>query len=214
MVGLLSFADNAAYWETRHQQEGDLRSGGHVSYDEATNRMFYLRRLSMLLELIGQHCDPVAPLFVLDAGCGKGWFSRELAAVGHQVDGIDASDTALAHCRALGGGPHFHRSTLSSWRSPWLYDVAVCVDVLFHVLDDDEWERSVRNLASLVRLGGRLIVADWGEEHDQVYGNYQVVRGRQRYLPLMDRCGMRFDGWHPYRFRGSPIGFYAFTRTR
>jgi len=185
-----------------------------VSFDEATNEMFYVRRLGLLLDIIGHQSHPIAPLFLLDAGCGKGWFSRKLASFGHLVDGIDASETALAHCRAQGGGPRFHQSSLSGWHGPWLYDVVASIDVVFHILDEDEWERSVRNLASLVRLGGTFIVADWGEDGDRVYGNYQVVRGRSRYLPLMAECGMRFDAWHPYNFRRSPIGFYVFTRTR
>jgi 2-polyprenyl-3-methyl-5-hydroxy-6-metoxy-1,4-benzoquinol methylase len=213
-VALLSPDENAAYWETRHRQEGDLRSGGHVSYDEATNQMFYIRRLSMLMGFIGHHSDPQAPLYILDAGCGKGWFSRELAKFGHQVDGIDGSANAIEVSREQGGGAAYFRSTLSAWQSPWLYDVVASIDVLFHILDDDEWERTVKNLASLVRLGGKLIVSDWGEEGDQVYGTYQVVRGRQRYVPLLAERGLRFDGWHPFDFRGSPIGFYVFTRTR
>ena len=213
-MALLSSDENAAYWETRHRREGDLRSGGHVSYDEATNQMFYTRRLSMLLEFIGNQSDPEAPLYLLDAGCGKGWFSRELASFGHQVDGIDGSANAIDLCKERGGGPSYFRSTLSAWRSPWLYDVVASIDVLFHILDDDEWERTVKNLASLVRLGGRLIVSDWGQDGDRVYGNYQVVRGRQKYLPLLAERGLRFDGWHPFSFRGSPIGFYVFTRTR
>ena len=213
-MSLLSSDENAAYWENRHRREGDLRSGGHVSYDEATNQMFYMRRLSMLLEFIGDQSDPQAPLYILDAGCGKGWFSRELAKFGHQVDGIDGSATAIELCQERGGGPRYFRSTLSAWRSPWLYDVVASIDVLFHILDDDEWERTVRNLASLVRLGGKFILSDWGEDGDRVYGNYQVVRGRKRYLPLLDERGLRFDGWHPFKFRGSPIGFHVFTRTR
>jgi hypothetical protein len=46
-----------------------------------------------------------------------------------------------------------------------------------------------------------------------VYGNYQIVRGRQRYLPLLAECGLRFDDWRSYEFRRSPIGLYTFTRT-
>jgi 2-polyprenyl-3-methyl-5-hydroxy-6-metoxy-1,4-benzoquinol methylase len=213
-VALLSSDENAAYWESRHAREGDLRSGGHVSYDEATNQMFYIRRLSMLLEFIGHRSDPEAPLFLLDAGCGKGWFSRELARFGHQVDGIDRSANAIALCKEQGGGPAYFESALSEWRSPGLYDVVASIDVLFHILDDDEWERTVQNLASLVRLGGKLIVSDWGEDGVRVYGNYQVVRGRESYLPLLAQQGFRFDGWHPFNFRGSPIGFYVFARTR
>ncbi|MFY1691502.1 class I SAM-dependent methyltransferase [Plantactinospora sp. WMMB782] len=210
---LLSAEENAAYWDDRHRREGDLRSGGDTSFDEPTNRMFYILRLSLLLDIVGHQSDPVAPLFLLDAGCGKGWFSRELARFGHQVDGIDASESALTHCRRRGGGARYFRSTLSGWRSPWPYDLVLAVDVLFHVLDDGQWEQSVRNLASLVRFRGRLVVADWGEDGDRAYGNYQVARGRQRYLPLARECGLRFDGWRPYAFRGNPNGFYVFTRT-
>jgi SAM-dependent methyltransferase len=211
-VGLLTAEQAGAYWDNRHRREGDLRSGGDVTFDEATNEMFYNLRLGMLLDIIGHHSSTVAPLFVLDAGCGKGWFSRQLARFGHSVDGIDGSESATAYCRERGGGPRFFQSSLSGWRSPWLYDVVTSIDVLFHILDDEEWERSMRNLASLVRLRGRLIVADWGEHGDRVYGNYQVVRGRDRYLPLMDDCGLRFEAWRPYNFRRSPIGFYVFKR--
>ncbi|OJF09471.1 class I SAM-dependent methyltransferase [Couchioplanes caeruleus] len=209
---LLTDAEASKYWNERHQQESDLRSGGDISFDEATNYMFYLRRLTMLMDRVGLQNNPVAPLYLLDAGCGKGYFSRELAKFGHQVDGIDGSEAAIAHCRELGGGPRYHQTTLSGWRTPWLYDAVFTIDVLFHILDDAEWARSTRNLASLVRLGGKLIIGDWGEDGDRVYGNYQVVRGRDQYLPLLDACGMRFDGWEPYRFRRSPIGLYTFTR--
>jgi 2-polyprenyl-3-methyl-5-hydroxy-6-metoxy-1,4-benzoquinol methylase len=210
---LLTDAEAATYWNERHQRESDLRSGGHISYDEATNHMFYMRRLALLMDLVGLQSSPAAPLYLLDAGCGKGWFSRELARFGHQVDGVDGSEAALDHGRQLGGGPRYHQATLSGWRSPDLYDVVACIDVLFHILDHAEWERSVRNLASLVRLGGKLIVADWDAEHDQSFGNYQMLRGTRRYLPLLAGCGMRYDGWHPYDFRRSLIGFHAFTRT-
>ena len=211
---LLSAEQSAAFWDARHRREGDLRSGGDVSFDEATNRMFYIRRLGLLLEIIGDQSHPEAPLFVLDAGCGKGWFSRELARFGHAVDGIDLSESALDHARRLGGGPRYARSSLGDWRSPCLYDVVVAVDVLFHIMDDAEWTRSLRNLASLVRLTGRLVVADWGEDRDHVFGNYQVVRSRRRYRELLADCGLRADGWLPYRFRQSPLGFHVFTRTR
>ncbi|WDZ87817.1 class I SAM-dependent methyltransferase [Micromonospora cathayae] len=210
---LLSAAETTAYWDDRHRREGDLRSGGDVSFDEATNEMFYVRRLGILLDLLGQHSDPVAPRYLLDAGCGKGWFSRALARFGHRVDGIDASPSALAEGRTLGGGPRYHESTLADWHSPWPYDAVVSIDVLFHVLDEEQWQASLRNLAALVRLGGRLVVSDQGEPGRRVYGNYQVGRGPDRYRSVLSPAGFRADGWHPYRFRGSPIGFHAFTRT-
>jgi SAM-dependent methyltransferase len=209
---VLSASEAVSYWDKRHLAGGALHSGGDMSFDEPANHIFYALRLGLLVDIIGHQSSPDAPLFVLDAGCGKGWFSRRLAGFGHQVDAIDPSDSALAICRERGGGPRYFESTLSGWRSRWLYDVVKATDVLFHIMDDDEWAASVRNLASLVRVGGRLIVADWGKEGDLVVSNYLVVRGRGRYLPLLAECGMRFDGWRPYRFRQNNIGYYIFTR--
>jgi SAM-dependent methyltransferase len=211
-ITLLSTAQTAAYWDSRHAREGGLRSGGNIGFDEATNEMFYVARLELLMRALGHLSDPVAPLFLLDAGCGKGWFSRQLTAFGHQIDGIDASPSAINYCRVRGGGARYFRSTLDQWRSPWLYDAVVSIDVLFHILDHEEWQSAVRNLASLVRFGGRLIVSDTGQDCDRQYGNYQVVRGRSRYLPLASQCGLRFEDWLPYHFRGSFLGFYVFTR--
>ena len=212
-MALLSATEAVAYWNARHEREGDLRSGGHVSLDEATNEMFYVRRLGMILDVLGHHGDPVAPLFLLDAGCGKGWFSRELARFGHRVDGIDTSETAIRQCQDSGGGPRFFQSSLAEWRSPWLYDAVVSIDVAFHILDHEAWEQSLSNLASLVRMRGLLIVSDWGERGERQYGDYQLVRGRDRYLPLMRACGLDLDSWRPYNFRHSPIGLYVFRRT-
>ena len=47
-------------------------------------------------------------------------------------------------------------------------------------------------------VGGPDEVAD--EDGDHVFTNYQVVRGRSKYLPLAAKCGLRFDGWRPYGF--------------
>lgn len=208
----MSGPEAIAYWDQRHRREGSWRSGGDLTFDEPTNAMFYIVRLGLLLSILGHHSSQVAPLFLLDAGCGKGWFSRRLAQFGHQIDGVDTSEAAIEQCRGRSGGPRFFQSTLSGWSTPWLYDAVLSVDVLFHLLDDGEWERSLRNLASLVRLTGQLIVSDWNGTGERVYSDRQIVRGRDRYLPVLAECGFQYAAWHPYHFRGSPIGFHVFTR--
>jgi 2-polyprenyl-3-methyl-5-hydroxy-6-metoxy-1,4-benzoquinol methylase len=44
-------------------------------------------------------CGEVAGVRVLDLGCGQGWFSRQLAAHGANVVGIDLSEAQLANAR-------------------------------------------------------------------------------------------------------------------
>ncbi|WP_172860754.1 class I SAM-dependent methyltransferase [Jiangella alkaliphila] len=125
-----------------------------VGIDAGANEIFYAMRLGRLLDLVGDVSESRAPLRVLDAGCGKGWFARAMARFGHRVDGIDISQAAIEECRAQAADQdEYAVSALADWHPPYMYDVVYSVDVLFHVMDDDAWADSVRNLASLVRLG-------------------------------------------------------------
>jgi 2-polyprenyl-3-methyl-5-hydroxy-6-metoxy-1,4-benzoquinol methylase len=208
---MMSSAEAKAYWDQRHRTLDDLRSGGDATFDRTTNEIFYYWRMGLLLRGIGLSSSPTAPLRMLDAGCGKGWFARALVRCGHQVDAIDGSEEAISHCRALAGGPNFARSSLDTWRTPFLYDVVYAIDVMFHVLDDEEWRSAVRNLASLVRLTGRLVLSDWIDEERAYFGRHQAVRPPSTYREVL---GSRFihDDVLPYDFHGSRVGLLVFTR--
>jgi SAM-dependent methyltransferase len=258
---LLTTAEAAAYWDARHQREDDLRSGGNRGLDYAGNEMFYARRLGALLELIGDQGSGTEPMFVLDAGCGKGQFARALARCGHRVDAIDASPSAIEYARTtdppvfaeeeeapdgepagqdsdaaasageqgsaglpapggtLGAGEHgvpprWAVCTLDQWDSPWLYDAVYSADVLFHILDDGIWRRSLVNLASLVRFGGTLVVTDENRAQPHPRGNYILHRPPDTYLAALQPRGFSYRGFRPYGFRGNEVGFHVFTRTR
>ncbi|MDC0771262.1 class I SAM-dependent methyltransferase [Streptomyces sp. HD] len=218
------------YWDTRHADHDELASGAHLGLDRTANEIFYARRLGTLLSLIGDLSSPAAPLFVLDAGCGKGYFARALARCGHRVDAFDTSPHAIEHARAEGGGPRCAVAALDEWRSPWPYDIVVCVDVLFHVPDDEEWRAALRNLASLVRVAGRLIVTDVatqvptdhapGHAPDEVAAEplnrdaLVVYRPIAAYRAELEPLGLRHILSSPYGFREDRVGFHVFTRTR
>ncbi|MYW44847.1 methyltransferase domain-containing protein [Streptomyces sp. SID161] len=171
-------------------------------------------RLGNLLGAVGDLSSATAPLFVLDAGCGKGYFARALARCGHRVDAFDASEEALDRARAAGGGPRYTRARLEEWRSPWPYDIVLCVDVLFHLLDDTEWAAALRNLASLVRLTGRLIVTDEDTAVPRARGDYILHRPTAAYRSVLEPLGLRHTEFRPYGFREIEVGFHVFTRIR
>ncbi|WP_369226815.1 class I SAM-dependent methyltransferase [Streptomyces sp. R39] len=202
------------YWDNRHRERDDLASGGHIGLDRPGNEIFYAIRLGQLLTLIGDLSSPAAPLFVLDAGCGKGHFARSLARCGHHVDAFDASEEAVRHARTTGGGPRYRVAALDEWRSPWLYDVVMCVDVLFHVLEDAAWAASLRNLASLVRITGRLIVTDENTDEPVPRGDYILHRPVAAYRAELEPLGLSHTLFRPYGFRENRVGFHVFTRTR
>ncbi|MFF8726490.1 class I SAM-dependent methyltransferase [Streptomyces sp. NPDC015171] len=211
-----ALADEATlgYWDARHREQDELASGGHIGLDRAGNELFYTLRLGTLLGLVGDLSSRAAPLFVLDAGCGKGWFARALARCGHRVDAFDGSEEAVAQAIAADGGPRYALARLDAWRSPWPYDLVLCVDVLFHLLDDAEWSAALRNLASLVRLTGRLIVTDENTSAPRARGDYILHRPTAAYRAVLEPLGLRHTEFRPYGFREIEVGFHVFTRIR
>jgi SAM-dependent methyltransferase len=212
-AALLGADEAIEFWDARHRARGPLRSGGDLSFDQPTNEILYALRLGRLIDVLGDVSSVTAPLRMLDAGCGKGYYTRAMASFGHRVDGIDASEYAIEYCRVHAvGGEMYEVSTVAAWRPPYLYDVVFSIDVLFHVMDDALWEDSVCNLGSLLRWGGRLVLADHDDEHDRVWGDYQKTRAPARYRDVLSPSGFRSDGHVPYRFRDSRVGFNVFTR--
>ncbi|MDX6285613.1 MAG: hypothetical protein QOG53_1098 [Frankiales bacterium] len=210
---VLGVDDAVAYWNERHRKEGALASGGDISNDDASNELFYTVRLGRLLDIVGDGADTRAPRRMLDAGCGKGFFTRSMATVGHRVDGIDSSEHAIEVCRSLAvERDRYEVSGLNTWQPLYLYDVVFSVDVLFHIMDEDLWEDAVRNLASLVRWQGLLVLADHDRAVDRVWGNYQKTRAVGRYDELITGLGFRKESLVPYRFRHTPVGFNVYTR--
>jgi predicted TPR repeat methyltransferase len=149
-----------------------------VGHDEAGNAIFYALRLGQLLQLVGSAVAPGSPPRLLDAGCGNGWFSRELSRCGFLVDGVDASETAVETARAAGGGPRYRVSTLDAYSPSYMYDVVASIDVLFHLTDDSDWEASVTNLSDCVGLGGALVISDDAQDEQRSSGTYIVLPAR------------------------------------
>jgi len=198
------------YWDTRHGAEANLRSGGNIGLSEEGNELIYALRVGRLIEVLEFESAPTAPLRILDAGCGKGYFSRALASFGHEVDGIDTSEEAIADCRELAEERQsFAVSSLAEWCPSYLYDVVVCIDVLFHILEDEEWEASVRNLGHLVRAGGRIVLAEHAADVDRVWARHQKTRAASRYATLLADLGFTYLRFVPNGLPGADVGFHV-----
>ena len=190
-------------------------AAGDLSYDDMGNLAFNALRIGRLIDVLGTLAEPVAPLWLLDAGCGTGWLTRALASFGHQVDGIDSATATVEACRGQSradGRDHYAVSRLDTWAPSYLYDAVVSVDVLFLISQDSLWEASVVNLASLVRSGGRLVLADHNLAQDHPWGGRQVSRARRRYVDLLAAEGLVYRRSVPYEFRDSDAGFHVFDR--
>ena len=114
--------------------------------------------------LVGRKILPGAGL--LDAGCGTGRYSRELARRGYIVDGVDLSPELIEVAkRTVGGrtdGVSFAVADIVAAPTS-RYATVVCRGVLNDILDDDRRDAVFAAFARTLRPQGALIldVRDW-----------------------------------------------------
>jgi 2-polyprenyl-3-methyl-5-hydroxy-6-metoxy-1,4-benzoquinol methylase len=153
-----------AYWEQRAIRYGRVDRGlpAVCSYGmpRLYNEAIHACQRRALAPLIAQWHD----LDILEAGCGIGRWSVELAKRGNRVVGLDVSQTMVALARDNARQAHvdcdFRVGSVVSHRFDRRFDVVFAVTVLQHVLDDGEFDAAIRNLASHLAPGGVLALLE------------------------------------------------------
>jgi ubiquinone/menaquinone biosynthesis C-methylase UbiE len=139
----------------------------------------------------------LGPLDALDAGCGTGFLSFELAARGHKVTGIDFAPAMLAEARrkAAERDAMVRFEEADAERLPFpsgSFDFAISRHVLWTLPHPeaaiDEWVR-------VLRPGGRLVVLDGQFDPGFLVEPSQNARTSAEYAGIADR--LPFLGGRP-----------------
>ncbi len=109
------------------------------------------------------HRDQFLPLLpapgrrTLDVGCGEGRLSRDLAALGHRVEGIDASETMVELARER--DPAIPVCCADAAALPFPDGHADLVVHFMSLQDIDDLEGAIREAFRVLSPGGRLVFA-------------------------------------------------------
>lgn len=125
------------------------------------------KRLEVLLN---EYEDP-AGTRVLDLGCAGGRNALLLAERGFDVYAIDASTAMVEHTRrrlrplfgadgAAGRVWQGRMDDLSAFDTAWV-DVVVALGILQSAESADEWDRTLEQIARILKPGGRVLVANF-----------------------------------------------------
>lgn len=141
--------DDHKYWQDRHKNlKGSVAAVGSQSFSEKANFYTYARVQDGYEQVLGKlSLEPGSK--ILDAGAGIGIFSRFLKEKGFKVTAADVSEEALAR---LDDDIKKEVGTIASLTSkPQSFDLVHSFDVLYHIVNDDEWKASVEKLCDLSR---------------------------------------------------------------
>jgi len=112
-------------------------------------------------------------LSVLDLGCGNGALTGELAARGHDAEGIDASEELLRMARANYPQLRFEQADAVSFQAHRQYDV-VFSNAVFHWIDEEKQPDMLTCVFKALKPGGQFIFEFGG------YGNNALIHGALR----------------------------------
>jgi ubiquinone/menaquinone biosynthesis C-methylase UbiE len=135
-------------------------------------------------ELLAQLLDGTGgqPLDVLDLGAGTGTLAIMLAERGARVEALDGDPTVLAIAQAKPGAERvrWHEGRVDALPLPDSSVDRVVCSLLLHHLSDELKLVTLGEALRVLRVGGRLHVADWGPARDP------FVRLAFRFLQLLD----------------------------
>src|SRR6516165_4291133 len=129
------------------------------------------------------------PLDALDAGCGTGFLSFELAARGHRVTGVDFAPAMLAEARRKAAersvSVRFEKADAEQLPFPsHSFDLAISRHLLWTLPHPeaaiDEWIR-------LLRPGGRLVVVDGQFDTGGLARSSGIARASEEYAAIGDQ---------------------------
>jgi SAM-dependent methyltransferase len=145
------------YWEKRHHRNGGLRGVGRRTSSEDVNRLLYEKKWIEISETVSKYV-PIGSR-VLDAGCGVGVFTDKLFEAGYRMTGVDFSSTAIERARRWARGD-FRQMALHALDLGKTFDAVICIDVLFHVVDDGTFQECLSGFARHMTPGGVLLIQE------------------------------------------------------
>lgn len=170
-----------AYWEARLREEYSLAGVGYLRLGRRFNTWMYRIRGEVFDRTVSRLGVDWATASVLDIGAGTGFYVDRWQALGvPRITGADLTDVAVTRLRSRWPEHRFVQLDIGT-DAPLPHDLGrftaiSAFDVLFHIVDDDAWNLSFRNIASLLEPGGWFLWSDNFLRHGTERVRHQVSR--------------------------------------
>lgn len=166
--------DPSKYWEDRLKRSYGLHGVGTLGLGVGYNTWLYRIRGQVFRRILKRLSADLRHARVLDIGSGTGFYIEQWKAVrAVEIEGVDLTEVAVEKLRHRFPDVLFRKGDIGGSTfdvSIPSFDFVSCMDVLFHITDDQAYERAFRNVASVLKPSGIFIFSD------------NFIRGQERRL--------------------------------
>jgi 2-polyprenyl-3-methyl-5-hydroxy-6-metoxy-1,4-benzoquinol methylase len=179
------YASPDSYWRNRYRKFGASLTGpGCVALSEQENHGDYDAKWVHISSALLKSGSPQGKS-LLDAGCGLGTFTEKFVSLGYSVSAVDFAQNAVESARRrIGENVRWYVDSLTDFSPGQTFDVVACIDVLFHITDDELFRRAVSNLARLTSSTGLLVIQEHLVPETDVIRNYSASARHARWRSL------------------------------
>ena len=169
-----------SFWEQRLDADWTVSGVGYQALGRPFNEWMYRVRQEVFLREVARSGLATTTADVLDVGSGTGFYIRCWQHLGAaSVTGCDLTEAAVERLRERFPGVRFVRADISAGDGALpqqSFDAVSCMDVLFHITDDDRYVAALRSIARVLRPGGLFVLSENFLHRDVQRGDHQVNR--------------------------------------
>lgn len=144
-----TLVDDKQYWKTRHARTSNLKASGIKSVGVRANQYVYKILADQYLKLL-KSLNLAGIKSVLDCGFGDGYFLKfyQTNFPNLIISGVDISKDAKQKIDFV-PKDRLHVSDLTEFSSKEGYDIVHCFDVLYHILEREDYVKTLTNMTQL-----------------------------------------------------------------
>ncbi len=180
------------YWNERFKKEYSLRGVGDISFDVNFNNILYQIRSFVFKLILKKLKLENKDIKILDIGSGTGFYVKHWLELGYKnVVSSDISDVAVENLKKNFSSIKVIKFDITEKKLPFdqseRFDVISVIDVLFHIVDENEYINAIQNISKLLKPGGYLIASEnflTRKVHFQT--KHQAFRSKEKILKVFE----------------------------
>ena len=152
--------DAKAFWGDRFSRYGDSSRGpGDEGLSEASNDSDYLAAGAAFRAFCDKHQIDFAPAATLEIGPGNGFYTEIMAGLGAKaLTCVDITDVMFDNLRTRFPFIDLRQGDVTERAIEGSFDIAIVIDVIEHIVSENDLRAALRNVAGAVSDGGTIVL--------------------------------------------------------